>query len=638
MGFRSWIMMSVGAVCLVGCGTEPQPQEVSTTEADTNPPIERSRTAGFSADRNAYFGDLHIHTKNSFDAFIFNVRVTPDDAYRYAKGEGLTHPSGFEIKLPGPPLDFVAVTDHAEYLGVLPAMADPDNPLSEREIAAGLQSADQDDILAAFQRVSGAVRTGVSDPEIEDEATSVSVWAETVAAADRHYQPGTLTTFAAYEYTSTYEGGNLHRNVFFRGDAPERPFSTLDSKNPEDLWDWLDRQRGDGVEAMAVPHNSNVSNGEMFEAETFDGSPLTEAYADQRMRNEPLAEITQVKGTSETHPTLSPNDEWAGFEQYEYLIGSDIRTKVSGGFVREAYGTGLKYEVEQGFNPYNFGIIASTDTHVAGGSMIEQTHFSKAGIIDGLPVQRGSVPADGGQTWEGVERDASAEIWFSRWSAAGLAGVWAEENTREAIYDAMRRKETFGTTGPRIRVRMFASTGFDDGLIDDPALVSKAYEQGVPMGASLPPNLDSAPTFIAMAMRDAASAPLQRLQMIKVWIDGESGEPNEQVYDIACSDGGAPDEQTHRCADNGAAANLEDCSVSADKGASDLRVAWRDPSFAAGEHAVYYIRALENPTCRWSTWDALRAGTEPHPDLPLTIQERAWSSPIWYRPDASSAE
>ncbi len=636
MRFPVSILMSVSALCLASCGGEPSAPAPSDHSAPAKAAPD-NRTAGYNPDRNAYFGDLHIHTRNSFDAFIFNVRVTPDDAYRYAKGEGLTHPSGFEIKLPGAPLDFVAVTDHAEYLGVLPAMADPDNPLSKRQIAAGLFSTDQADILAAFQRVSGAVRSGNTDPEIVDEATSLSVWADTVAAADRHYDPGTLTTFAAYEYTSTFQGGNLHRNVFFRGEAPTRPFSTLDSVNPEKLWDWLDTQREAGIEGLAVPHNSNVSNGEMFEAETFDGAPLTAAYAAQRMRNEPLTEISQVKGTSETHPSLSPNDEWAGFEQYEYLIGSDIRSKVSGGFVREAYGTGLEFDARNGFNPYQFGLIASTDTHVAGGSMIEQTHFSKVGIVDGSPEQRGSIPPGGAPNWEGVERDANAEIWFSRWSAAGLAGVWAEENTREAIYDAMRRKETFGTSGPRLRVRLFASPAFGDGLLDDPALIRKAYEQGVPMGGHLSGTDEgSPPVFIAMAMRDAASAPLQRLQMIKVWLDGASGQAREQVYDIACSGGAQPDPETHRCPDNGARVNLEDCSVSADTGAADFRVAWRDPAFAADERAVYYLRVLENPTCRWSTWDALRAGTAPHPDLPLTLQERAWSSPIWYQPSPSA--
>ena len=629
----------VWGICMMAmlgaCGGPVEPTAgddvVASESAAENAREPSERTANHNIERNAYFGDLHIHTKNSFDAFIFNVRVTPDDAYRYAKGEALTHPSGFEIQLPGPPLDFVAVTDHAEYLGVLPAMADPDNPLSERDIAQRLISQDQAQITAAFQEVATAVRTGRVDPNIVDEATSLSVWQDAIAAADRHYEPGTLTTFAAYEYTSTFQGGNLHRNVFFRGAAPDRIFSTLDSTNPEDLWDWLDVQREAGIEGFSVPHNSNVSNGEMFEVETFDGSPLTAAYAAQRMRNEPLVEVTQVKGTSETHPSLSPNDEWAGFEQYEYLIGSDVRTEISGGFVREAYGNGLKLEQAEGFNPFHFGLIASTDTHVAGGSMIEQTHFSKAGIIDGSPQQRGSVPPGGEANWEGIERDANAEIWFSRWSASGLAGVWAEENTREAIYDAMRRKETFGTSGPRIRVRLFGGLDFDDAVIDDPALVSRAYADGVSMGADLMGD-GRTPTFLAWASRDPSSALLQRLQMVKVWLDDETGDTKEAVYDIQCSDGLQPDPDTRRCPDNEAGVNLQDCSVSADKGAADLRVAWQDPDFKPDERSVYYIRVLENPTCRWSTWDALRAGTEPHPDLPLTIQERAWSSPIWYVP------
>ena len=359
---------------LAACGgSSSKSGETETHKTDAA--TETGRTAGYNPDRNAYFGDLHIHTRSSFDAYIFNVRRTADDAYRFALGETIQHPSGFDMTIAGGPLDFYTVTDHSEYLGILPAMDTPGTKLSELPRAKDMFSTEPEKIQAAFQGVGLSVRTGKPIEDMYDLDTINSVWMDNVAAADKYYQPGKFTTFAAYEYTSVtspdenggFGGGNLHRNVFFKGKAPVRAFSSLDSTNPEDLWDWMDTQREAGMEVISIPHNSNVSDGQMFRLETYTGEPLDSAYAEQRMRNEPLVEVTQVKGTSETHPDLSPNDEWANFEIYDQLLGSNVVGAVKGSYVREAYRNGLKLQEENGFDPFHFGLVAASDSHAAGG-------------------------------------------------------------------------------------------------------------------------------------------------------------------------------------------------------------------------------------------------------------------------------
>ncbi|MBO6696771.1 MAG: DUF3604 domain-containing protein, partial [Henriciella sp.] len=399
MKFTRSASIAALAVAITACSSPDSVTEDAAVEAA---PEDVSATTEYAVTRNAYFGDLHIHTRNSFDAYIFNVRRTADDAYRFAKGETVQHPSGFDMNIAGGPLDFYAVTDHAEYLGILPAMNTPGTELSELPRSKDMFSTDPAKITAAFQGVGASVRSGEKIDEMFDQPLINSVWLENIDAAERHNEPGVFTTFAAYEFTSvttnrddgTFGGGNLHRNVFFKDAAPARAFSTLDSTNPEDLWDWMDAQRAEGYEAIAVPHNPNVSDGQMFKLETYDGAPLSSEYADQRMRNEPLVEVTQVKGTSETHPDLSPNDEWADFEIYTRLLGSYDVSATNGSYVREAYGNGLKLEEDEGFNPFKFGLVAASDSHVVGGAYVEDDYWSKVGIVDGLPVNRGSVPFD----------------------------------------------------------------------------------------------------------------------------------------------------------------------------------------------------------------------------------------------------
>lgn len=632
-----FLFTTVATIALVGCSagsdlgetTGTQAASSSTEVAKENTP---TRTADYSETRNAYFGDLHVHTKYSFDAFIFNVRATPDDAYTFARGEPVKHPAGFTMLLNDKPLDFLVVTDHSEYLGVLPAMADPDHALSKVSYASDLFSTDPDTIVAAFQKIAFSLRDGKRRDELKDDALDLQAWQEEIAAAERHNDPGTFTTFIGYEFTSAPGGRNLHRNVIFADNTvPELPFTAFDSQNPELLWKWMDDQRADGIEALAIPHNSNGSDGTMFETVNWAGDPLDADYAALRMRNEPLVEITQVKGTSETHPLLSPNDEWAGFEISDSYIGStDKITKFEGGYVRDALNTGLEFQASQGFNPYEFGLIGASDTHNAAGSYHEDNYWSKIGIPDSTPVRRGSVPPDG-KTWdtytvpEGNQR-------YSHWGASGLTGVWSEENTREAIYAALRRKETFATSGPRIKVRLFAGRDLDDSLLSSPTLLAEAYADGVPMGSTIETDFAESPGFLIWAFRDPNAGWLDRAQIIKGWV--EDGVAQEKVFDVACSGGEVPDVTTHRCNDNGATVDTTTCETRNSETASELKTVWKDPEYNPDQLAYYYVRVLQNPSCRWSTWDAERAHTEPNPDLPRIIQERAWSSPIWYKPEA----
>ena len=635
-------------------------------------------------DRNPYYGDLHVHTKYSFDAYVFGVTASPDDAYRYAKGEGVKHPLGYEMKL-REPLDFYAVTDHGFYMGMIQAYADTSTDISQNEFAEPFHNLNRLDNLTVesagersniFSSVLGATiiqpypdwhpkllkayltRNTQGALQSFDYDIHKSAWADVARSANEHNDPGHFTTFIGYEFTTStdIEGGNLHRNVIFNSSkASIRPWTRIDSINPEDLWTWQDKLRDKGVDTIAIPHNSNGSNGQMFEMESFKGNALDIEYANKRMRNEPLVEITQVKGTSDTHPLLSPDDEWADFEIMDVRVGSRPPTysKPSGSYVREAYLNGLTLEFTKQGNPYKFGLIGSTDTHVVAASLDESNFWSKVGLLDGDPENRGSVPLKEENVERldeymrafnqpvsrvSLEQGEYANTGFTQWGASGLAAAWAEENTRESIFNAFRRKETFATTGTRIAVRFFGGYNLSSIDLNSESLVSEAYQKGVTMGSDLLHNENKIPEFLVWAQRDKNGAPLQRIQIIKGWIDNNSGRPKEKVFDVACSDGMQPDPITNRCPDNGARVNINDCSITTNVGSSELKTVWKDPEFAPDDKTFYYVRVLENPTCRWSTWDAIKAGYKPREGLHETIQERAWSSPIWYIPEQSDVE
>jgi hypothetical protein len=605
--------------------------------------------------RRAFFGDLHVHTVYSFDAYAFGTLATPYDAYRYAKGEAILHPAGFEVQL-RQPLDFYAVTDHAMFLGVAPAAGDTSTDFSRLDVAKPLNDLNAPDNRGVFSLrarteafstflpnlVSG-VREGSIDREAVLEITRTA-WRDVVEAAELHNEPGRFTTFIGYEYTSsTDDRGNLHRNVIFKGSekVPAIPFSRFHSQNPEGLWEWMDALRAQGIESLAIPHNSNGSNGQMFKLVDWAGSPIDDAYAEQRLRNEPLVEITQVKGTSETHPLLSTRDEWADFEIMPYRVATMLPSEPAGGYVRDALRRGLALESGGVQNPYRFGFTGSSDTHTGAISDDESNYFAKVGLLDATPELRGSVPLSflpaialrfaAPQMRRQVDGKTYVDSANPTHGASGLAAVWAEENTREAIYEAFRRQETFATSGPRIRLRFFGGYDFEEALLEAPDSVARAYATGVAMGSDLPEQSGGAPHFLLWALADPHSAPLQRLQIVKGWVNA-AGETFEMVYDVACSEGAPVNPESHRCPDNGARVDLSDCSISRGGGAAQLRTLWRDPDFDPGQRAFYYARVLENPTCRWSTWDAVRAGVPPRSDLAKTIQERAWSSPIHYLP------
>ncbi len=633
----------------------------------------------YNKDRNPYYGDLHVHTKYSFDAYIFGVTATPDDAYNYAKGASVKHPLGYEMKLKEP-LDFYAVTDHGFFMGMMEKYADPNSNIGKKDFtkpfhnlnrpenitveSAGERSNLFSSILAAtiidpypswHPKIIKAYFTNNTQLALKafDYDVHKSAWADVARAAEEHNDPGKFTTFIGYEFTTStdIEGGNLHRNVIFNSsEAPIRPWTRIDSLNPEDLWTWQDNLRENGVDSVSIPHNSNGSNGQMFEVETFYGNAIDQEYAEKRMRNEPLVEMTQVKGTSDTHPLLSPDDEWADFEIMDRRVGSRPPTYSipAGSYIRDAYLRGLTLDFTLQGNPYKFGLIGSTDTHVVAGSYDESNFWMKVGVLDGTAENRGSVPLSD----ENITRleeymqafnqpiatkdfpeGTFANTGFTQWGASGLAVAWAEENTRESIFNAFKRKETFATTGTRIALRFFAGYDLEEIDLNSEDMVAKAYENGVTMGADLLYHEDKkSPQFIVWAKQDKDAAPLQRVQIIKGWIDMGSGQPQEKVYDVACSDGLSVDPITHRCPDNGARVNINDCSISQNVGSSELKTLWRDPEFNHKTKSFYYVRVLENPTCRWSTWDAIKNNSKPRPDIHETIQERAWSSPIWYVP------
>ena len=632
-------------------------REHEKTGASINKPVERK----------AYFGDLHVHTTYSFDGYAFGTLATPYDAYRFAKGESISNPAGFVMQL-SRPLDFYAVTDHAMFLGVLEAAADTSTEFSKKPFSRPYHDLNAPenmgtgtfDVVKRLMTFSSflpeavmQIRSGELDRE---EVLDVvrTAWRDSIDAADQHYDPGHFTTFAAYEYTSsTADMGNLHRNVVFKDTEklPREPFSRFHSVNPEDLWQWMDDLREKGVESLAIPHNSNGSNGQMFKLVDWAGDPLDDDYAKQRVRNEPIVEITQIKGTSETHPILSSRDEWASFEIMPYRVATNALSQPQGSYVREALLSGLALEQQGMTNPYQFGFIGSSDTHSAASQNVESNFVSKLGLLSGSGERRGSVPQAGiageisyvaDKVVNGIRGQANLRLKIDgnvytagaapTFGASGVAAAWAEENTRESLYSAFRRKEVFATSGPRMQIRLFAGYGFDESMLTQSDGIERAYATGVTMGGNLRPNekaegeQPSHPSFLVMASADTESAPLQRLQMIKGWVDADG--THEEVIDVACAGGANP--TANRCPDNGAKVDVSNCAINEETGAGHLSALWRDPAFDQDQRAFYYARVIENPTCRWSTWDANREGVAPRPDLPTTIQERAWSSPIQY--------
>ena len=614
-------LLALGPLACREATTEPDPGGDPSASAPA--PIEPTPAPppASSGERSLFFGDLHVHSSWSFDAWFSGVRARPRDAYRFARGEAIDHVSGEPIQLEGPPLDFIALTDHAEYLGVVQAARTPDHPLAQTALIRNWLSGPPAAQRAAHQRIHQTYGAQQAIPALVHDSVLRPAWNALVNLANAQNDPGAFTAFVAFEYTAAAEGRNLHRNVLFRGaTAPARPFSAMDSGNPEALWRWMDDARADGHDALSIPHNPNGSDGWMFADHTYDTAPIDADWVALRARNEPAAEIMQIKGQSETHPALSPDDAWAGFE----IV--DVRTmrpqhpsEPKGSYWRDALRRGLAIGDTVGANPYRLGAVASTDGHNAASPVEESRYFGKLGTKDATPTQR----LERVRMAPGLEPTVTLA---TRWGgAAGLAGVWAEENTRASLFDALRRRETFATSGPRIRLRMFGGWDFTEAEArGDHARVGDA--RGVAMGGVLAPNgRDRAPVLLVRAQQDPREAALERLQIVKGWM--RDGETFERIYDVACWGGATPDAETARCPEAAAVPALPSCEPA--PGAAELSAHWRDPDYAPGTSVFYYARALQVPSCRWSTRDAIRLGREPVEGVDRFIQERAIGSPIW---------
>jgi len=586
------------------------------------------------------FGDTHLHTSFSFDAGAFGARLGPRDAYRFARGEEVTASSGQPAKL-SRPLDFLVVADHSDNMGFFPdllagkpeLLADPTGRRWYDMIQGGKGGEAAIEIIVAFSQ-------GTFPKDLmyfPGTRAYKGAWQETIAAAEKFNEPGRFTAFIGFEWTSNTGGNNLHRNVIFRdnGDKASQvePFTVyppFGSDNPRELWKWMAAyEQKTGGSVLAIAHNGNLSNGRMFPLiESFGGKPVDREYAEQRAKWERLYEVTQTKGTGEAHPVLSPNDELAAFELWDKgnLDGSVPKTKdmLEFEYARSALKNGLKHEQELGTNPYKFGMVGSSDAHTGLAAMEEENFFGKTTPQEPSPHRLTATFIDNPKT--------GVKIMDWEVSSSGYAAVWATENTRTALWDAMQRKETYATTGSRMVVRFFGGWDFAAGDAHDRQPARVGYTKGVPMGGDLSgAPQGKAPTFLVAALKDPIGANLDRYQIVKGWLD-KSGKLQEKVYDVAWSGGRKPDAKSGKLPPVGNTVDVANANWTNTIGAPELIAVWRDPDFDASQPAFYYGRVIEIPTPRWTAYDAKRFGNKPLAGTAMTLQERAYTSPIWYRP------
>jgi hypothetical protein len=624
------------AVGMMSIAVEPT---LVRADGDVPPPTDReikySPYPSQDFPNRVYFGDTHLHTSYSTDAGMVGAVVGPEDAYRFARGEEVKSNHGLPAKL-ARPLDFLVVADHAENLGLAPMIAESSPALLKNTwgkqvhdlVKAGNGTAAFDMWLKAMQELK--------DPFEGDTAMSASAWQRITSAADNYNEPGRFTAFIGFEWTSGPNGNNLHRNVVFRDGKAKAdqvvPFSFYDSGDPEDLWKWMeDYERKTGGRMLAIAHNGNLSNGLMFDDVTLTTrKPLDRGYAERRMRWEPIYEVTQPKGDGETHPALSRNDEFANFERWDTgSFGPQLKSPdmLPREYAREAFKRGLAYEAKLGANPFKFGLIGSTDAHTGLATTTEDNFFGKVAMLEPSadPVRFDEVIIGR------LAKDPKNQIRAARTAASGLAAVWARDNTREALWDAMARKEVYATTGTRPMVRVFAGFDFQRADLDRSDFAKNGYARGVPMGGDLrAAPAGRSPTFLVRASRDPDGANLDRLQIVKGWMDA-SGQLQERIYDVAWSGDRKPGNDG-KLPPVGNTVNVPEATYTNSIGAATLQAYWRDPAFKASERAFYYVRLLEIPTPRWTTYDAKVFGVKLPTDVPASIQERAYTSPIWYTP------
>lgn len=579
------------------------------------------------------FGDTHLHTSLSFDAVSFGTTLDAEDAYRFATGEEVTSSTGVRAKI-GRPLDFLVVADHAENMGTMTAvqqgrpevMSDATVRGWNRNLKAGGEEA-----LKPYLDIVGAINAGTPLPDVlSNEQLTRSFWEKNNAAAEKFNTPGEFTAFIGYEWSTNTGGNNLHRVVVFRDGSDKAnqvlPFSSIVSDRPEDLWKALETyEEKTGGQILAIPHNANLSNGNMFAVLDSDGNPITREYAQTRVNWEPLMEATQEKGDGEAHPVLSPNDEFADYETWDKgnldLSVDKTPDMLQYEYARAAQKTGLVLEQKTGVNPFKLGMIGSSDAHTALAAMEEDNWFGKLPHVEPKANRAAEIMMKFGE-----KSYIGAEL-----AASGYAAVWAMENTREAIFDAMRRREVYATTGPRMLVRLFGGWDFEaeDALGRSPAVAG--YSRGVPMGGDLSgAPAGKSPTFLVAALKDPIGANLDRYQVVKGWVDAD-GEAHERVYDVSWSGDRQPNSDGKLPA-VGSTVDAKTATFTNGIGAPELIEVWADPDFDPDQRAFYYGRVLEIPTPRWTTYDAAHFGTELPEGVPTSIQERAYTSPIWYTP------
>jgi hypothetical protein len=597
--------------------------------------------AGRNFPDRVYWGDTHLHTELSMDAGAFGARLSPKDAYRFARGEELTSSTGSQVRL-SQPLDFLVVADHSDNMGFFPRLlkGDPQflaDPTGKRWYEM-IQEGGQDAVQVAVEVIE-AFSQDKFPPALKSEPGTqayLATWEQIMDAAEAYNEPGRFTAFIGYEWTSNTGGDNLHRVVIYRDGKNKAsmmvPYTTLKplgSDDPRDLWDWLQSYEDKtGGQIMAIAHNGNLSNGIMFPTrDSFTGKRLDKAYAETRMRWEPLYEVTQIKGDGETHPLLSPDDEFADYGTWDQgnldLSVPKEDDMLQYEYARSALQIGLQLEQKLGVNPYKFGMIGATDSHTGLATAEEENFFGKHSGTEPSPSRYKHPMAK--------TSNGSYESWDM--VASGLAGVWATDNTREAIFDAMSRRETYGTTGPRMLVRFFGGWDFnaDDAQSRLPA--NAGYTRGVPMGSELMPAPDknAAPSFLVAALKDPLSGNLDRIQIVKGWID-DNGDQQEKVYDVAWSGDRRPDADG-RLPAVGNTVDVARATWSNSIGQPELITVWKDPDFDPDDPAVYYARVLEIPTPTWMAYEAARFGITWPSQVPMTHQERAYTSPVWYTPN-----
>ena len=598
--------------------------------------------AGRKYPTRVYFGDTHNHTMNSGDAFMAGNRLSPEQAYRFARGEEVVSSTGVPVKL-SRPLDFLVVADHAEGLGVVTQLYEGNPALTSDPTLAGWNKAMRaggDEAAKAQGELTKAQALGTLPAPVKDPKVVVpimkSVWQQYTATAEKFNEPGRFTAMVGFEWTSVPGGNNLHRNVLFRdGKALADqilPFSSWQSEDPEKLWEWMAKYEAKtGGKLLAIAHNANLSNGRMFELVDFAGKPLSKEYAERRARFDILQEIVQTKGTSETHPLYSPNDEFADFGtagwEYGNLTLTDkplSRDMMPTNYLRGGLLRGMEQEQKLGVNPFKFGVVGSTDVHNSLTAIEEDNFFGK------MPIQE---PAPG--RWDHVSKEGFGKTRYTwHYMAAGYAAVWATENTREALWDAMKRREVYGTSGSRMTVRFFGGWSYlaSDARTRQPA--EAGYAKGVPMGSDLPkvPAGAKSPTFLVAAMKDPLSGNLDRIQIVKGWLD-KNGKGMEKVYDVVWGDADRRKiGQDGKLAPVGDTVDVATATWTDTIGDPGLSTVWTDPDFDPSVRAFYYARVIEIPTPRWTCYDAVRFGIKMSPEVPMKHQERAWTSPIWYTP------